>query len=469
MKVLLIKPPSIGFKGAIKKLVPPLGLGYLASTIIKENLADVKILDATLNGYNNDIDLRKDLVRFGLSYQEISKTINDFHPDVVGIHLSLSIYETPALEVAKITKEIDERIVTVLGGVHSTVSSDKLIKNTNVDYIISGEGELSFIELLKNLNHKKKRGLVIPGKRIDDLNKLPMPAYHLMDMEKYFEINLPHNHFTKGNRVAGILTSRGCHELCIFCSAWRVFGRRFRIRTTINIKEEIDYLIENYGIDEVQFLDDNMTLNKKRTFQICDFMKSYNIPWCTPNGVSIKTISTDLLKAMKESGCYRITYAIESGNQKVNTGLLKKKIDLKKAMETILETKKIMEVHCFFMIGIPGETLEDMQDTFNFIKEASPDSMSMSIAVPLLGTELFDLCSKNNYLSTDFTTDLSFERVGNINTDDFTGKQLEKLLGEKNQELNKYLASKNHRAHKKYDSFALKHKNIDKKTLFDKI
>ena len=138
-------------------------------------------------------------------------------------------------------------------------------------------------------------------------------------------------------------------------------------------------------------------------------------------------------------------------------------------MDLIKKTKDILEVHCFFMIGIPGENYDEMQDTFDFIKNSAPDSMSMSIAVPLPGTELLEICERNNYLIDGFSFDLNFERVGSINTDDFSGSDLEMLLNKKNKELNEYLVSKNPRAKYKYDEFSDRHAEIDKKTLFNKV
>jgi len=461
MKVLLIKPPSINFKGAIKKIIPPLGLAQLASCI--KDVCEVEILDATLEGYDNEREFTKELMIYGLTYKEIEKRITQFKPDVVGIHLSLSIYERTAVEVSKTVRKVNPDIITVLGGVHATFCANQLIEYA--DFIIKGEGDISFKELILNSSKEK----IIEGKSVENLDSLPLPAYDLLDMDKYLSINLPHNHFAKSERAATIMTSRGCPQHCIFCSASNFFGHKVRCRSVENIKEEIDYLIKNHNIKEVQFIDDNLTYNKKRAYKIFDLMKSYNLPWCTPNGVSISKVDIPMVKAMKDSGCYRITYAIESGSNKIANKIIKKGIDIERAKRIIKETKPHLDVHCFFMIGLPGETYSDMEETFKFIKDTQPNSVSISIAMPLPGTELLEICKKNNYISSDFTFDMMFEHGGNISTPDFQGKDLEKMLHKKNRELNEFLVRMNKDNFKKYEDFAKIHKKIKVKKLYDKV
>jgi anaerobic magnesium-protoporphyrin IX monomethyl ester cyclase len=465
MNILLLKPPSINYKNSIKKIIPPLGLAYIASFLERYTDHKIEIFDASLEGYENELEIDNKFIQYGSSEKDIINKIKEFNPDVVGIHLSLSIYEKPSLRTAEIIKKYNKDIKIVLGGVHATFCADRLIKNGNIDHIILGEGELAFLDLVETEENRS----LIPGRPIQNLDRIPMPAYHLLNMEKYLTLNLPHNHFTKSERTACIITSRGCPGRCIFCSSSNFFGHKVRMRSVNNIKRELDYLIKNYNIGEIQFLDDNLTYNKERSYKIFKLLKSYGLPWCTPNGISINRVDLDMVKTMKDSGCYRLTYAIESGNERVVNKLIKKGINLNYAKNLIKKTRDIIDVHCFFIIGTPGETREEMEDTFNFIKETSPNSVSIAIAMPLPGSELYDICKENKYIKDDYLFDKSFVREGHIDTKEFKGKELELLLIEKNKELNEYLIKVNPKSREKYEKFARSHKLKDEMSLLEKV
>ena len=479
MKILLIKPPSLNFKGVLKKQLPPLALGYLAA-VLEQNNYNIELFDATLEDYDSEFPFNDFLIQYGSDDNKIRERIRSVKPDIVGIHLTMSIYNKCALNVAKLVKEVDSNIKVIVGGVHATYTYTDLIKSPHIDYIVLGEGERTIINLLKGLEAEpietvkgiayKRRGKVIatdPAGFIADLDSIPLPAYHLLDMEEYFRINLPHNHFAKGKRVGSILSSRGCGARCIFCSSSSFFGHKVRMRSPENVKKEIEYLIDNYNIDEVQFIDDDLTCDKKRAANIFDIVGEYGLPWCTPNGIRVHHVNEELLENMKKNGCYRTTYAIESGNQRIVKDIANKNIKLDYAKDMIKKTKGIgIEVHCFFMIGLPGETMENIQETFDFAKECEPDSVSISIAMPLPGTALYEVCKENNYLANNFEFDMSFEKIGNINTPEFRGENLEGISKIKNRELNEYLSERS--SSSKYDRFA-EQRNINKVELFDKI
>jgi len=463
-RVLLIKPPSLAFKGAIKKSMPPLGLGYLASCLEEEDIP-VDIYDATLEGYDNEIEISKGITQYGSTDEEIRNRIKEFNPDIVGIHLSLSIYHSCAMNVAKIVKKLNKNIKVVIGGVHTTFCYKDIESEPNIDYIVLGEGEKAIIKLVNDGSDNK----IIVGERVDDLDSIPIPAYHLFDMEGYFKTNLPQNHFPKAERVASIITSRGCPNDCIFCSSMVFFGKKPRLRSVHNIKKEIDYLVKNYNIGEIQFLDDNLTVNRPRSLKIFDMLKKIGLPWCTPNGISVKTINALSLKKMKDSGCYKTTFAIESANDYVRNKIIKKYINIDHARKMIKVTRDIgLELHCYFIIGMPGETYEQMEESFNFIKETKPDSISITLATPLPGTELYKICKENKFIPDDYAFDKIFQVIGNIDTDDFKSDDLEKLQKRKNIELNEFLIKESSYGRDKYDKFKDRHTDIDGK-LYGKI
>jgi radical SAM superfamily enzyme YgiQ (UPF0313 family) len=197
------------------------------------------------------------------------------------------------------------------------------------------------------------------------------------------------------------------------------------------VLDEMEYLIEEYGVKEIQFIDDNLTLNKKRTIELFSRMieRNLNLCWNTPQGIAANRLDEEILRKMKESGCYEITLAIESGDEKVLTDIMKKPLKLEKVTQLVKKAKKLgIMTKGFFVVGLPGETKEQMRKTFDFAKQLKLDSAGIFIASPLPGTELYRLCRENDYLVEGF----SFEKInyakGNIETPDFTASELEEMV-----------------------------------------
>ncbi len=448
-KVMLISPSYTLHKNDVRRCLPPIGLTYLAAALEKEGY-QVNILDSATEGYHHLTPEGDRFVTYGLGDEELAKRIGAFNPDVVGVSCIFSTQWENAKKALELAKETKSKVITVVGGSHPTYTLEQTLKNQNVDYAISGEGEIPFLQLLNALKHKEEPSKIggVSYRKNDQnhlnsdgqfmsVEDLPFPAYHLLDMERYFSINLPQNPYPLGKRVAQVITSRGCSAKCVFCTTTNFWGNRYRGRSAEKVIEEIKWLKERYQIDEIQYTDDNLTLNKRRAMTILDGIKDLDLHWCLPQGVAVWALDEELMEKMKESGCYQLTFAIESGNEHVLKDLIKKPLRLKKVKPLVQKAKELeIKLHGFFICGIPGETLEQMQQTYDFAKDCGFESASFFAATPLVGSELLDICHKGGYLRPGMTPNDQLYKVGNISTPEFKAEEVEQLVEKFNREFN---------------------------------
>jgi radical SAM superfamily enzyme YgiQ (UPF0313 family) len=393
--------------------------------------------------------------RVGLANKEIEDRIRRWSPDVVGIHIPFSGWWKTAYEVVSIVKSIDNDIITVLSGLHPSARPVDSLMHPNTDFVVVGEAEYTMLELVGTLeqrtteNLKKIRGIgyikngktVItpPRPAIQDLDSLPFPARHLLPMEAYFTA-------VKQNPLRGeirkpwatMITSRGCPHNCVFCSIHVVMGRKWRGRSPENVIDEIKQLVNTYRIKQIDFVDDNMTLDKKRMENICDLIvkKGLDIEWYTPNGVRADSLDENLLRKMKASGCKKIRIAPESGVQRVVDQIVKKNLDLKKVENAVVLSRKVgIKVGCFFIIGLIGETKEDIEATIMYaykLRRLGADSFYFSYAAPLYGTELYEQAKHGAFLRDCFSDEALASVDPFIETPEFTADELRELCARAN-------------------------------------
>ncbi|OGF32219.1 hypothetical protein A2533_02290 [Candidatus Falkowbacteria bacterium RIFOXYD2_FULL_35_9] len=436
MRVLLISPNILGVRGGINRIQPPLGLGYVAS-FARQAGHEVFVRDTALEGYGNQIELDNGLIRIGETDDQIRAFIRKINPDVVGITATLSNLEVAALEVARLTKEVNPQIVTVLGGNHISFSD----KDYDVDYVVKGEGEIAFVKLLEELGKGNNPNKVIVGIAFENLNHLPSPARDLMNMEAYFRINLFHSS-RSDKRILNVMTSRGCPHSCSFCTSPQMWGRRVRFRDASNVMAEIVEAIEKYGIEEVQFEDDTLTVNYQRLMELCDLLRPpHNIQWCVPNGIRINCHSSkqdQMFKRMKESGCYQVTLACESGCQRVLDQILNKNLKLAEIKPAIRKAHDAgLLVHTFWLVGSPGETKSEMEQTIAFAQSCGADSYSVSILCPLPGTRVNDEVEQKNLWWTGIDLKQMIYRKSLFKVDGFScAEDFEAWAEEQNRVLN---------------------------------
>jgi len=439
MKILLIYPPvSVCGEGKVSPHMP-LGLAYIASTLEKNNY-EVKIVDALAMG--KDIVKRKGkITQIGLSDAMIKKEIIKFKPEVVGISVMFTAFKDDAYRMAKIVKSIDNKILTIFGGAHVSIDVREVLKNKEVDVAVKGEGEDTFIKLLKVIERKgdlndvlgisfKKGRKIIETKMnpmIKNLDDLPFPARHLLPMNLYDDKK---SKFSIAHPAMTMITSRGCPNHCVYCSIHSVWEHKWRGRSAKNVVDEIEEMVNKYKAKEIAFLDDSMSVDKRRMNEICDqiIKRKIKFYWTTPNGIAHWTLDKKLLKKMKKAGCYRITFGIESGNLEMRRWV-GKPFSLKQAKELTQYANKIgMWTIATNIIGFPYETREQIEDTVKFAIDSDVDFALFYRLGVRKGTPIYEIFKKEKWLPTN-EKELFSEEVC-CETKNFKGDDLFKIQNE---------------------------------------
>ena len=454
MRVCLVNPPRVHPKGWGKPTVyQPWTIAYVAAVL--EQNHKVHIIDVPTEGWRNLEQIGETKYRVGLTTKQIANRIKQWSPDLVGINIPFSGWSKGAFEVANIVKEIDNEIITLLDGLHPTARPVECLSDSNIDYVVRGEGEYTISELVDTLENRNRKDLhdiqgigfienketiiTPPRPEILNLDRLPFPARHLLPMETYFEA-------VKENPIRGVInkrwaimiTSRGCPHECIFCSNHIVMGRKWRPRSPENVVEELEQLIKNYRIKQLDFYDDNMTLKKDRVMQICNLIKErgLDIEWYVPTGVRADTLDEELLIKMKRSGCRGLRIAPESGVQRVVNQVIKKNQDLKKVENAVILANKVgIKLGVFFILGMIGETKEEIKETINFaykLRRLGAKNFHFSVATPLYGTELYEQAISGDFLKDGFNDEALGAAEPLIETPEFTTNDIRELCIEAN-------------------------------------
>ena len=374
MKILFINPIMVNKHSPTFIITEPLGLAYIAAMLTDDEVA---IIDGAVNG---------------LKYSEIEDKIKKFKPDIVAISASFSVIIKESMLMASFIKTNFPDIKIVLGGPTATFLAEKLIKEDFVDFIIKGEGELAFKNLVEKLKNNEKDLNNIPGlyykskdeirdtgphQVIQDLDSLPLPARHLMPDKSCYE--------------RAVITARGCPYGCIYCSS-NAFFQKYRRRSVKNIIEEIGILYGpeyNYKNDNLLFIDDILTFDHNYVKELCaqlDKLPEKRSWLCYGR---IENITKDLLSTMKRSGCGKIFFGIESGSQRI-LDKLKRKYTPTDVLKTLNLCKELgIETDTGFIIGLPYETKEDIKLTFDLM-EKTPETATVSMLTAFPGTEIFN-------------------------------------------------------------------------------
>jgi anaerobic magnesium-protoporphyrin IX monomethyl ester cyclase len=439
MRVLLIFPPGTIFHEEDPPQVFPLGIGYLAAVLEKKGY-EVRVLDAMVS--NGKLKRNKDgTCHVGLTWEQIREKIQNINPDVVGVSCLWTADYPNAKKISEIVKEIND-IPVIFGGAHTTALPEKVLSNKTIDYVVIGEGEIALPILLESIGDKEGLsriegiGYKVNGtsfintnkQYISDLDQLPYPARHLFSMDKYLSSNNVHNYTFKRQPQAQMITSRGCPLNCTFCTIHSIWGRTMRFRSANNVVDEIEFLVKNYNVQEIHFEDDNISINRERMKKICEeiIRRKLDIAWTAPNGMYVHTLNRDILKIMKESGCYRVSIGIENGNQDFLRKVLGKAVDLEKVKSVAKDLKDLkIESTGFFILGIPGETIETMRETIKFAKSLDIDDALFSIYGPYPGTKLYDLSVSKGYIQSNIDYARFKNKYSTLNTEYLSAKEVE--------------------------------------------
>ncbi|MBS4097413.1 MAG: B12-binding domain-containing radical SAM protein [Sulfuricella sp.] len=447
-KVLLIQPPAFSnnLRGDMNPNAP-LGIAYIAAVLERAGY-EAKILDAFIEGWHTEQRITPEKMLVGLPFEEIKKIVASESPDVVGITSMFTSQRKNAYRVAELVKEIDSSITVLVGGAHPTSAPESVLAEASVDIAILGEGENTIIPLLRciekdgdlteidGIGYRDCNGQpVVQPKtsQIEDLDSIPFPARHLLPMEKYFAAGVRHGGYSKGKRSASMITSRGCQYKCNFCTAFKVFTRRPRMRSIENVLAEIEELVTRYGVDEVFFEDDQLVAKQRRTGDLFDAIAHrFNISWDTPNGVSPWLLTEDIITKMKNSGCYRINLAIESGVQDVLDSIINKPVKLEQIPGLVKLIRKYgIEVGIFLVVGNVGEnrveTLDEIRKSFRFARliRIIPHA---SILTAYPGSEVLEIAKRKKYLVPGFDWDNLIIQKPQLQTPEWSPEELKVLV-----------------------------------------
>ncbi len=389
-----------------------LGLGYIAAYLSQHGHV-VEIIDSLAEGNQNAHRVStkyQRVYRIGLGYDEIVSRIK---PDTDMIAIT-----APFINHAQIIRELSVKVKArypdiplVIGGAYPSTMPEHALSQGMIDYAIIGEGEIPMLELASGIAHEKIDGLYYRGKEqitrarfIEDLDSIPFPARQLLPVEKYLHTDTLGRRSRK--RSLEVLTSRGCPFKCTFCATHPVFGYRWRARSAENIILEIKQLIAAYGIEHINFIDDNISLDSGRMDSLLNQLIKENlgITWSAVSGLRISTLNKEILEKIKASGGIRINLAIESGDPEI-LDAMDKGLDIGKIKEIVGICGKLgLSPRGYLMVGYPGETRESFLKSIRFCEElkfAGMKTFILSIAQPYPKTPLWEMCREQGYLIRD--------------------------------------------------------------------
>jgi magnesium-protoporphyrin IX monomethyl ester (oxidative) cyclase len=417
MKICLIYPSLTVYEGDVTtpQVRPPLGLLYIAAICERYGHA-VTLIDCLAEGMGSNQMLADGSIRYGLDPDTIRRRVKDDAPDAVGISAMFSAFSKDAHEAAQAVKAWRPSVPVIFGGMHAATLPHDVMTDTHVDYVVLGEGEITIIELLKAIfsradirdvkgvafrNPQGRTEVTGPRERIKDLNGLPRPARHLVDMRFYSDVaeNEPDNYIMR-HPYTTIYTSRGCPGKCVYCAAHNVWCNRWIARSAEDVLDEIEYLVKTYGIREFHFLDDNASVNRKRFAAICQGIidRKLNITWACPTGLAIWTLDKALLAIMKRAGCYKLCFGIESGHPET-LKFIRKKLNLARVKQVIKNASDLgFWIQSTYIIGFPYETKEQIEETIDFALSTFSDFINFLLLIPYPGTEVYEILKNENLL-----------------------------------------------------------------------
>jgi anaerobic magnesium-protoporphyrin IX monomethyl ester cyclase len=414
--LLMTTAPPSNAPWYLGRKLPPLGLAFVAGYLEKHGY-QVEILDNYL--------LKK-------SFEEVKQLIAQKKPQIVGITCGSATFKR-CIETAAAIKEVDPNCKVVVGGWHASYAPDSLISQTVIDYVVMGEGEQAMLELAEYITKQKtpsetvdisgvgyRKGNQIvknPAKFIKDIDSIPFPARHLLPMDKYGR----KIEFLDVEPVDIMSVTRGCPYNCAYCDIAPLWGKTCRSFSPKRIADEMEHLSKNFGTKGVYLISDNFTIRKNETLEFCKVLKERKLDMQWVCDTRVDLISPDLLKEMKSAGCKTIWFGLESGSPPI-LAKINKGITVEQSARGVKMCHDAgIQVACSFMIGIPGETLKDMETTLKFAKKIDPDWCGFNIFVSYPGSILHEEVLANHYYDRveDFlyyvkTKDFDFDQMMKI-------------------------------------------------------
>ncbi len=351
------------------------------------------------------------------SLERLKTILHAFEAGVIGFTSTTPVLVS-CYRTIKAFKKCYPRSAIVIGGWHaSALPVQTLNECPEIDFVVKGEGEHTFLELvtaleqkmsvgaIKGIAYRDQNGSVNENEDrplVQNLDELPYPSRHLLDLDAYKDIGFytVGGYFKKDLYLTSIVTSRGCANKCTFCADSVIYKETCRFRSPDVVVDEIEHAIKNFATRIFFFIDANFTLSPKRVKRICELIIERKVKIIWGCAARVDSISEDLLQIMKAAGCIRISYGIESGSPRV-LKLMNKNITIKQIRDAVHLTKKVgIPVYVYFVYGMPGETLHDARMSRQILWELRPDYVTHSIATPFPGSDLYLLSLADGRLQT---------------------------------------------------------------------
>ena len=433
-------------------LVTDMPLGILSlSGFLKKHIKSVRIELVDFNVVLSEIGSFdfKSYEEFFSNY--LYNYLKDNKFSIIGISALFSPSYFGMLDLAKVCRELFKKSIIIAGGsVASTMYLDIFRSTNNIDGLCYGEGELPLLELVKAKDKKKllseHTSWITQDKLqlnktnfqhlfIENLDSIPPYDYELCE-DKYF-INPGFTSYGFKDKEAGfhVMTSRGCPFKCIFCASHKVHGRSMRYYSLERVEQDFLELKKVFGAKILIFQDDHLMGDKKRAYEIVKIIKKLDLKVVFQNSLALYALDKKMLLAMKEAGVDELVLSVESGSERVLKQVMKKPLDLK-ISKKVVEICRELEIYTYanILIGLPGETKEDIEDTRSFLKTLNANWYSMFTAKPLSGSEMYEICEDNNYFKGDYLG--SDYRKAVVETEDFTAEYIQNMTYFLNLELN---------------------------------
>jgi anaerobic magnesium-protoporphyrin IX monomethyl ester cyclase len=387
MRILLVsspipEPTRWGRKlRDVRPVYMPLGLAMIAG-VAERRGAEVRVVDCNVTPFRE---------------VEFAAMLREFRPDIVGIQVLIMSYGG-SKPIARVVKETLPEALVALGGPHATESGEAMLRDCpHFDVIVIGEGEATFEELMDAVADGSGPGAVAglawrdgadvrtsaARPFIPDIDALPYPARHLFPTDGY-----RYSPLLRGNNIFDLVTARGCPFRCTFCHTKAL--PRFRMHSVERVISEIKMLRDTWHADALYFHDDVLTVNRRRTMELCDRMidERLVVPWSCLTHVAV--VDRELLEHMKAAGCYQIWFGIESGVQRL-LDFVQKDFQLEQAVQALRHCNDAgIMAHTLFILGLPTETPEESEQTIRFAIKLDPCFAQFSLATPLRGTRMYE-------------------------------------------------------------------------------
>ena len=367
---------------------PPLGMGYLASVLdeagVQVDALDLSVLEPEEWEKNAD------------------RKIEKFKPDIVGVSALTNMYDS-AMKLGEHIRKLHPDTKIAFGGPHPTIFPELVLKNNFVDFVVRGEGENTFLELVNSLSNGleiekieglsfKKNGKIVHNKDrgfIEDLDSIPLPDRDMFQLDKY-----------AAYPQMNIITSRGCPYNCYFCFHG-MFGHTFRARSPENVVDELEFMKNNYKASSFWICDDLFMFDRERAIKICNLIieRGLDIKW--ESFARINTVDMELLRIMKRAGCWGLNFGVETGDPEIMRKI-RKGITLDQVRKVMKMIRVIgIEGKANFMIGHPWDTKETIERTIKFSKEVAADRIIFSITTPYPSTDLWKMAKNLGVVPED--------------------------------------------------------------------